>query len=258
MLKILLLSTLPPLDSADGPKELALPVVGEDAAPGRPTLIHHGARYATILAQSLLNLAINIVLLFCDPPSARHRHDVFQSIGHGIIADQVRTHRLKADLLAPLKLSVAELWRYTWVAQRRLVEEEDATLLHGDCHVGNTYILPNGGAGLLDWQLSIRGCWAHDVTYLLVTSLSPEERRTHQRELLEHYLRELEGQPGVEVLPSFDRAWSLYRRCPVWGLVIGWLICPPENYGADITTANITRLVEACRDLDSFAAIDET
>ncbi len=47
------------------------------------------------------------------------------------------------------------------------------------------------------------------------------------------------------------------RAAALWGLVIGWLICPPENYGPDITAANISRTVTAVEDLETFAAIDE-
>jgi hypothetical protein len=41
----------------------------------------------------------------------------------------------------------------------------------------------------------------------------------------------------------------------VWGLVIGWLITPPVNYGVPITEANIARLVTAAQDLESFRAL---
>jgi hypothetical protein len=40
--------------------------------------------------------------------------------------------------------------------------------------------------------------------------------------------------------------------------VIGWLITPPQNYGRAITEANISRLVTAAQDLDSFGALEES
>ena len=76
----------------------------------------------------------------------------------------------------------------------------------------------------------MRGSWAHDVTYLLVTALDPEVRRAHQRELLGEYL-ELLRVSGVTDVPSPAEAFEQYRTAALWGLVIGWLICPPENYG---------------------------
>jgi len=56
---------------------------------------------------------------------------------------------------------------------------------------GNTYLLPQGSAGLLDWQLSVRGYCMHDVSYLLVTSLPIALRREHERSLLDRYRERL-------------------------------------------------------------------
>ena len=128
------------------------------------------------------------------------------------------------------------------------------TLLHGDPHLGNTYTLPGGRGGLLDWQLMMRGSWAHDVTYRLTTALDVETRRREERGLLAHYLEQL-GRRGVDEVPALDDAWERYRRTVVWGLVIGWLITPPQNYGEAITAANIERLVTAAVDLGTFEAI---
>jgi hypothetical protein len=55
--------------------------------------------------------------------------------------------------------------------------------------------------------------------------------------------------------PTFEHTWLRYRQTAIWGLVIGWLICPPVNYGVDITSANIHRLVCACKDLDTLGAL---
>jgi hypothetical protein len=41
----------------------------------------------------------------------------------------------------------------------------------------------------------------------------------------------------------------------LWGLVIGWLITPPENYGQEITAENTKRMVAAVEDFDALAAI---
>jgi hypothetical protein len=34
----------------------------------------------------------------------------------------------------------------------------------------------------------IRGRWAHDLTYLIGTGLTPEDRSAHERSILSHYL----------------------------------------------------------------------
>jgi hypothetical protein len=100
----------------------------------------------------------------------------------------------------------------------------------------------------------MRGCWAHDVAYVIASGLPTETRRTHERALLEHYRERLQAH-GVRTAPSASEAFELYRRAISWGLVIGWLITPPQNYGDEITHANIARLVAAAQDLDTFVGL---
>ncbi|MDH3212867.1 MAG: ecdysteroid 22-kinase family protein [Myxococcales bacterium] len=146
--------------------------------------------------------------------------------------------------------SVDQLWRDLWASQRVLAKGP-CTLLHGDTHVGNTYLLPDGSGGFLDFQLLVRGHWANDVTYLLLTALDPETRRKHERELIGFYLDALRRH-GLAEPPAADEAWRCHRLAVLWGLVIGWLITPPVNYGPAITEANLSRLVTACEDLEAF------
>lgn len=186
-------------------------------------------------------------------PMSGGMYEVFDLIGFELIADQVARHPFKADLIEPLGRSLEELWELLWVVQRDHASGS-TTLLHGDTHVGNTYLLPGGRGGFLDWQLMMRGSWAHDVTYLLVTALDPDVRRAHQHDLLSGYLQQLAAH-GVPEVPTPAEAELAHRRAALWGLVIGWLICPPENYGPEITIANISRTVAAVRDLRTLDAI---
>ena len=128
------------------------------------------------------------------------------------------------------------------------------TLLHGDTHIANTYLLADGTGGLLDWQLQVRGCFAHDVIYLLSTALDPDVRRREAPRFLEGYLAQLAAFGDVDA-PDPDEAWEWCRRAVVWGLVIGWLITPPENYGVEITVAATGRMVAAVADLDGLAVL---
>lgn len=178
---------------------------------------------------------------------------VFRRHGHELVADQLARHPFKRELIAPLGRDLEELWSAMSVAQEMLADAP-VTLLHGDAHVANTYLLPDGTGGLLDWQLQLRGCWAHDVAYLLATALAPEVRRAEARGLLAHYLGAL-AVHGVDDAPEPDEAWEWCRRAVLWGLVIGWLVTPPANYGVDVTVATTQRMVEAVRDLDALAAI---
>ena len=177
---------------------------------------------------------------------------VFDAIGLDLIRDQVRRSPDKRELIAPLGRSLPELWRDMWRVQADF-EREPASLCHGDAHVGNTYLLGDR-AGLLDWQLMVRGCWAHDLSYALATSLSIADRRQHERDLLAEYLDRL-AEHGVATPPSREHAWLRYRQGMIWGLVIGWLITPPQNYGVAITRANIDKMVHAMQDLETLAVI---
>jgi len=193
-------------------------------------------------------------LAWIGTPTGGGMADVFDLIGLELIEDQVERHPFKAELIRPLGRTLPQLWELLAQVQREH-STSPTTLLHGDPHLGNTYLLPGERGGLLDWQLMMRGSWAHDVTYLLVTALDPSTRRAHQHELLGEYL-ELLRASGVRNAPSPEVAFEQYRKAALWGLVIGWLICPPENYGQPITEANISRTVAAITDLDTLAAIE--
>jgi aminoglycoside phosphotransferase (APT) family kinase protein len=179
-------------------------------------------------------------------------HNTFTTFGKQLVGAQLE-NPLKAEIVAPLGRSLDDMWTALWKIQAVLADEP-RTLLHGDTHIGNTYLLPDGHCGLLDWQLMVRGRWSHDVTYLLVTALETEVRRAEERRLLDHYLAALRGH-GVDA-PNAEAAFALHRRTVVWGLVIGWLITPPANYGDAITAANVSRLVAAALDHETFELID--
>lgn len=187
-------------------------------------------------------------------PRAGGMSALLDQIGHDLIVDQLDRHPFKRDLLAPLGATFEELWS-ALLGARDALDAAPVTLLHGDTHLGNTYLLPEGG-GLLDWQLQVRGCWAHDVVYLIATGLPTDVRREHGRGLVEGYAAELR-RLGVVDAPDADEAWEWCRRAVIWGLVIGWLICPPANYGEVITIANIERMVAAVADLDALSAISD-
>ena len=111
---------------------------------------------------------------------------------------------------------IVELWaRYVASLARGPM-----TLLHGDAHIGNTYVLPNGEVGFLDWQVVRRGEWSQDVGYFLVGSLVEEDRRRSETTLLELYRSALEVPDGER--PSKEQAWLRYRATPAYGLAI-WL-----------------------------------
>jgi aminoglycoside phosphotransferase (APT) family kinase protein len=98
--------------------------------------------------------------------------------------------------------------------------EGSMTLLHGDAHIGNTYVLPDDEVGFLDWQVLRRGEWSQDVGYFLISALTEEDRRKNEAALLEEYRNALQVPQGQR--PSIEQMWRRYRTTPIYGLAI-WL-----------------------------------
>ena len=126
------------------------------------------------------------------------------------------------------------------------------TVLHGDTHIGNCYLLPDGTGGLLDWQLMRVANWANDVAYTIMTALDVEERRAGERPLLQSYLDELSSL-GVAA-PPWDEAWERYRQQMPYGIAC-WMVTPTAMYSEALLDALIRRCVVAADDLDSYAAL---
>ncbi|MGW0036992.1 phosphotransferase [Gordonia sp. NPDC003376] len=101
--------------------------------------------------------------------------------------------------------------RSAWAAKRTGPQ----SMIHGDPHVGN-HFFDTTGAGLLDFQLVTSGHWASDVVYAMASSMTIDDRRTHERDLLTGYLDRLQSHTGAA--PTFDDAWRDYRKFAIWGL----------------------------------------
>jgi aminoglycoside phosphotransferase (APT) family kinase protein len=142
-----------------------------------------------------------------------------------------------------------------WPAFDRLVQADGTgtpTLLHGDVHAGNVYYVAGSPGGLLDWQLSLRGSWALDVTYLLITALTPDDRSAHERELLARYLDRLTA-AGIDA-PGWDEAWTRYRQNVLYGILM-WLITPDGVHTDEAQLLNLQRGLIAGEELDTLAVL---
>jgi hypothetical protein len=186
-------------------------------------------------------------------PKGGGMEELFKGLVPAIMG-HVEAEPWRAEILEPLGRSVPDLHEDMLKIAAGPLEHGPRTLLHGDTHLGNTYLTAGDETGLLDFQLSLRGCYSRDLTYILTTALSVEDRRKHERELIGFYLSEL-ARGGVEKVPTMDEAWLLHRQSAYWGLVIGWLTCPTANYGREITEENIRRLTQILIDLDSLETV---
>jgi hypothetical protein len=121
-------------------------------------------------------------------------------------------------------------------------------LHHGDTHLGNLYIEPNGAPGFFDPQVS-RGPWQLEVTYHLIAALDIRDRRLWERDLLRHYLQALSRQ-GIDA-PPFELAWEAHRREIAYGLFI-FLINETRFQTEAVNTAYTARFGAAALDHETF------
>jgi len=151
--------------------------------------------------------------------------------------------------LRPLRRKVSDYLRVPeaeWVLDEyrdvaTFLDDGPLTLLHGDPHPGNLYLVDDA-VGFLDWQVVRRGPRMRDVTYLLVLGLTPEDREQHQRELLAHY--------------TSDDVWDDYRRMVAYVYVATTFTSGLGGLqGSDIADEGLRRSVRALRELDTLSAI---
>jgi hypothetical protein len=145
-----------------------------------------------------------------------------------------------------------------WPATMRalaLHDSEPQGLIHSDVHIGNWYRTSAGQMGLCDWQCLSRGHWSRDFAYAVTASLTPDNRRSWERELLARYVERFAEKTGVK--PDFDLSFLRYRQQIVHALAM-WTItlCHspllPNMQPEATTLAMIERMTAAMADLDAL------
>ena len=139
------------------------------------------------------------------------------------------------------------------VAYERAFDAPYCVIL-GDCHQGNTYMLPNGERLWLDWQLGRRGRPWRDVTYFTVGSLTIEERRQHHRDLIAHYRDRLIAEGATNVI-DLDTIWN--EQVPRWVMygIQAW-VANMDHWGQNGLPMN-ERFFAAGEDLNSWKLLGE-
>ncbi|MDB5582449.1 MAG: hypothetical protein JWR80_7625 [Bradyrhizobium sp.] len=170
------------------------------------------------------------------------------------IRQEVGRYKFKRELLEGLGTSAEELFGYVRLVKDFNHANMPHMLMHGDPHLGNTYLTANGAGGLYDWQCFSRGYGIHDVTYHINTALSVELRRKHEHELLAFY-RDRLAAFGVASPPDMDSLWLAHRRQALVAFFPGWFCTPPVNYGWDVLMTGLLRLSTAVSDLESVKAV---
>jgi aminoglycoside phosphotransferase (APT) family kinase protein len=155
-----------------------------------------------------------------------------------------------------MALSIEDLIESIWKPYITTLTASPQTLLHGDPHIGNTYVLPDGEVGFLDWQVARRGSFSLDVGYFLQGALTIGDRRDHERELLAEY-RDALALPADE-MPTMDEVWLRYRASVAHGLTL-WLCTASADGGlwqrAEVAITLAQRYAAAYADLDTPSAL---
>jgi hypothetical protein len=98
----------------------------------------------------------------------------------------------------------------------RALSRPPVTLVHGDARLDNMFFADSGRVALCDWQLTGRSRGVRDLAFFLTQSLSPADRASYERPLVDAYLARLaeRGVAGYDV----DQAWDDYRPATLLGL----------------------------------------
>ncbi|KAL1879318.1 hypothetical protein Daus18300_001900 [Diaporthe australafricana] len=120
------------------------------------------------------------------------------------------------------------------------------TIIHGDTHVGNTYLTAEGRPHWLDWSAVHVGSCFHDVAYFMCGALSIEDRRANEGRILRHYLDALCAAGGPRLDAADEDVQVEFKRSYIANCI--WLICPFEMQPKEIVSALCERTVAAWED----------
>ena len=142
------------------------------------------------------------------------------------------------------------------------MKEYPETLCHGDYRPDNLFFgTPVSGRPLVvcDWQSASRGPGVVDAAYFIAGSLSPDDRRAHEDELLRRYHNLLlEGGVKGYSLAQLKEDYRGYFAGVVAGAVVLLGTLPEGNErGRRLIEATVTRFLAAMEDHDSLALLPE-
>ncbi len=133
------------------------------------------------------------------------------------------------------------------------IDTQPTTIAHTDLRLDNLFFAhPDGSpVTIIDWQLSVRGMGALDVSYFIAESVATDDRRAHEQALLERYHAGLIAGGVTEY--SFDQLYDDYRLSLLAQLsipVVGSSMDPGNERGVRLFDAAVVRLFTAIDDHD--------
>jgi hypothetical protein len=137
--------------------------------------------------------------------------------------------------------------------------EAPFAVTHGDFRLDNLLFGTSAGGPpvtAVDWQTPGHGSPVVDLSYFLGAGLLPEDRRAHERALVELYGATLTGEYGVDVDETW--LWDQYRRGSFAGAVMAVIasqIVATSDRSEAMFTAMATRHLWQAADLDALSLI---
>jgi len=156
--------------------------------------------------------------------------------------------------------AVCELYIAHRLAVHALWSGPDVTVVHGDTHIGNVFLDgpdDNARVGFYDWGVIHLDQPLRDVSYFLQMAMQPDDRRTHEEELLRHYLGVRAALGGAPM--TFDDAWAQHRLRAAYTVVASCQVVTfPEGISPQrevFADAFLERSEAAVHDLDAVGAL---
>lgn len=157
----------------------------------------------------------------------------------------------RATLLACVEVS--EVWSLGR-------QDERFGIVHGDYRLDNLLFAPAGAEGppvtAIDWQTLSLGLPVRDLAYLIGTGLTIDDRRTHERSIVEAYHQTLTAY-GVSDFP-LETCWDDYRFAMLQGPLVSVFGCAygtRTERGDVMFAAMVERSCAAMRDLGTIDLI---
>ncbi|HZQ28517.1 MAG TPA: phosphotransferase [Acidimicrobiales bacterium] len=156
--------------------------------------------------------------------------------------------RIDADVMALAERLMAGLPAY--LADRA----EPWTVTHGDYRLDNLLFATSPEAppvAVVDWQTVVYGPGVSDVSYFVGAGLLTDDRRTHERDLVQQYHA---GLTAAGVPLGWDDCWEQYRRYTFGGLIMAIaasMLVEQTDRGDDMFVAMAQRHGRHALDLDA-------
>jgi hypothetical protein len=172
---------------------------------------------------------------------------------------------LFADRLPEGAVELGERIGPSWEAvYQHFYASTPTTLCHGDFRADNLMFddasTGREHVGILDWQIAYRGGGIADVCYLATQSMTVDDRRAHERDLVDVWFDSLCTALGSAPDDySAEQAWTDYRsltgNMTVYGVVSGGGLDPSNERGLELITDMASRSFIAALDLDAASFI---